>query len=155
MSREFESAIGRMVNEVAYAGAVRHLHDLGYSVSEIRDTLWQYLTETGRILLSEPRGEDTPVRYTYIKETDALGRSSFRRVSEEIEGIGADTKYVPCDFGLIAHRDPEAYEQMLGHLTDEDRIYVADIPWPRQRVWHIMDERMKRINDALNSKDIL
>lgn len=162
-----------MTVEFAGGGAVRHMADLGYNVDriresldyplsrdQIRDILWKYYVDTGRILLKEPSGDQPRTKVTYVKETGAYGRTSFRRVEEPIVGDpalpagrerGSDPKdpvsYLPCDFGIQRARDEAAFLERLSSLDPADRDYVSDLPWPRARVWHVADERMRRILD--------
>ncbi|MCR5594543.1 MAG: hypothetical protein K6G12_01730 [Lachnospiraceae bacterium] len=166
MSNEFNEALGRMTHEVASAGAIRHLAELGFSVSQIhdrldyptseekiRETLWRYYLDTGRIVLEDP-GEGEAIRRTrstFVKQTDRFGRTSYIKTGQPIEGDGLELGYVKCDLGLLKYRDPIKYKKCLESLSEGDRVYVSDINWPRQRIWHIADERMKRICQVMDS----
>ncbi len=94
-NRYFKEALGSFSRDAAYGAAIRHLTDLGLSAEEIRDSLdyplslptveklmRKRLVETGKV---PPSGleEEALVRSSeceYVKETDAFGRISFRRV---------------------------------------------------------------------------
>jgi hypothetical protein len=57
----------------------------------------------------------------------------------------AGNAYASCDFGLRLYRAPEEYENFLSPLTEEQRLYMKDILWKRQLVWHQLDQRMMGI----------
>ena len=90
MTNEFKTALQDFAFEAAAGRAIRHLCDLGLSAEEIRKELdypvgidriqkemEAYLREKQRIQDGEEEG------YTYIKEYDAFGKASFRRVKQE------------------------------------------------------------------------
>lgn len=72
---------------MASRGAIRHLADLGYSAAEIHDRLdfptpVAQIEEELRAYQAEKDASDTSgVTYEYVKETDAYGRTSLRRVA--------------------------------------------------------------------------
>ena len=105
-------------------------------------------------------------RVTYEKVQDEYGRTSFRQVVVETgvtekhgaksesgtlterEGANGETavaEYVLCDFGKRKYQDPVAFEKSLEALSPSDKDYVTGLPWPLQNVWHIKNERMRRI----------
>ena len=154
--KTFEKALSSFTQDFANGGAVRHLADEGLTVKEIRsrldypmseaavgDMVWKHFINTGIILTDEP-GTAPVENFRYIKEQDNFGRTTFRRVSEKIEL--PEEGYVECDFGLLKYRDPTAYDEMLQKLDRSDRDYISGLPWPRMKVWHIANERMKRIS---------
>ncbi len=177
MSDTFNKALQNMTVEFAGGGAVRHMADLGYNVDRIResldyplsrdrirDMLWKYYVDAGRILPEEPSGDQPHTKVTYIKETGAYGKTSFRRVEKPVtDGSAvpagrerstdqkAPVSYVPCDFGIQRARDEAAFLEHLSVLDPADRDYVLDLPWPRARVWHVADERMRRIAQTLGA----
>ncbi len=71
---------------MASRGAIRHLADLGYSAAEIHDRLdfptpVSQIEEELRAYQAEKEAADASgVTYEYIRETDAYGRTSLRRV---------------------------------------------------------------------------
>ena len=71
---------------MASRGAIRHLADLGYSAAEIHDRLdfptpVSQIEEELRAYQAEKDVADASgVTYEYIRETDAYGRTSLRRV---------------------------------------------------------------------------
>ncbi len=83
-NREFQKALSNFTHEVASAGAIRHLADLGLTAEEIakrldyptpieriRDTMEQYERE------KKSKAEGTG--YEYVREFDEYGKPSFRR----------------------------------------------------------------------------
>ncbi|SDB50786.1 hypothetical protein SAMN02910298_02586 [Pseudobutyrivibrio sp. YE44] len=159
MSREFNEALGNFITDFAGGGAVRHLADQGLTVSEIMGKLdyplpkekvaeivWQHYINTGVVCLEEPGG--TVEKVSYVKEQDSFGKTSMRRVVEKIDM--SDVKYVKVDFGKRLYQNPEGLKKSLAELSAKDCDYVLDLPWPLQEVFHIKDDRMKRICKTLN-----
>lgn len=89
--RYFKEALAGFVSEAAYAGAVRHLYDEGYSVEQIRKNLLYPVSveQIERVIDDYIRRRNSPDRdYEYIQETDRYGRKSFRRVKKPDAGRG-------------------------------------------------------------------
>ncbi|QFJ55117.1 hypothetical protein [Pseudobutyrivibrio xylanivorans] len=158
MSKEFNEALGNFITDFAGGGAVRHLADSGLSVSEIVSRLdyplpkekvasmvWEHYVNTGVICLSEPKS--TVEKISYVKEQDSFGKTSMRRVVEIIDI--SDVKYVKLDFGKRIYQNKAEFEKSLAELSARDRDYILDMPWPLTDVYHILDERMKRIKRSL------
>ncbi len=159
----FKSAITNFSQDAANGGAIRHLWNRGYSIREImgqldfpanyervQNVVWEHLLNTGVICLTKPE-HTMGQKVTYVKEYDKYGRTSFRRVVKA--GTGEDIIYIPCNFGLVVHRDRELYERMLGCLTDRQREYVTDIPWKRMKVYHKRDKKLEGILNILKDKE--
>jgi len=64
--KEFNKALSNFINDAAVGGAIRHLADLGYSISQISDSLdyplpkdkiasiiWEHFLNIGKISLKE------------------------------------------------------------------------------------------------------
>ncbi len=83
----FQKALSNFTFDMASRGAIRHLADLGYSAAEIHDRLdfptpVAQIEEELRAYQAEKDASDTSgVTYEYVKETDAYGRTSLRRVA--------------------------------------------------------------------------
>lgn len=153
-AREFNNALGNFINDAAAGGAVRHLADLGHSISEIAEELdypiskekiagymWEHFINTGKITLEEPK--ETYEKATFVKEQDAFGKVSFRRVVEKVDN--SYRKYVICDYGRELYKSSPEFLQWLNGLQEQDREYIKLMPWPLKPVYHELDERMKRI----------
>ncbi len=89
----FQNALSNFIFEAAVGGAIRHLTDLGCTVSEIMERLyiptpyervqkavWQRLLDTGVLLMEEPGNENRREKITYVRDYDRYGKPSFRRV---------------------------------------------------------------------------
>ena len=152
--KEFNKALGNFINDSAAGGAVRHLADLGYSISEIEGELnypvskekiayfmWAHYLNIGKISLEEPK--QVHEKTSFVKEQDEYGRVSFRRVVEEVDN--SDKEYVQCEFGKEIYKGTEEFKAFLEKLQPGDREYVQLMPWPLTPVYHELDERMKRI----------
>lgn len=93
----FKNALSDFTFEVASGGAIRHLADLGYTVSQITErltfptafervqkTVWRHFLDTGILRLEEPGSGEKQERFDYVREYDQYGKASFRRVSVEV-----------------------------------------------------------------------
>lgn len=154
MSNDFNKALGNFITDFAGGGAVRHLADEGYTISEIMDRLdypmskekigeivWDHFLNQGVICLKKP--SDTIEKVSYVKEQDAYGRISMRRVVEKIDAIGRD--YIKVDFGKRRYQNEEAFFESLMKLDSKDREYVLDLPWPLEPVYHLKNDKITRI----------
>lgn len=159
----FNQAINNFTMDFASGGAIRHLAKLGYTVKEIADkltypapisvikeTVWKYYLNEGIIRLEwKPLQKDGQFieNVEFVKDTDNYGRTSFRRV---VTKIPADNiQYIACDFGKELYIDENAFMRRLSPLNEKDREYILGLPWPLSTVYHIVDDRMKRIADKL------
>ena len=158
MGKEFNNTLSNFIKDFADGGAIRHLADLGYTVSEIMPQLdypipkesvakivWEHYINTGIISLEEPKASIEKI--SYIKEQNEYGKSSFRRVIEHIDT--KEIKYKKVDFGKRIYQNPQAFNESLDKLSMSDKNYVLDLPWPNSDVYHIENDRIKRILEAL------
>ena len=148
---------------------------------KIASVVWKHLIKTGVIRMEEPDGTPRE-KVSYVKEYDSFGRASFRQVREIINpdiagrmtdkgsgtsapsyvGKGSEasnqasdrkqSEYIECDFGIRKYRDKDALEISLAGLDLRDREYIRSLPWPVQKVWHLNDERMRRIQAAIRGR---
>lgn len=153
-NQEFNKALSNFINDAAAGGAVRHLADKGYGISEIGEQLdfpvskekiaifmWEHFLNTGKISLEEPR--DTYEKASFVKEQDEFGKISFRRVTETVDN--SNRKYVLCEFGKKLYRKDPEFVAWLDSLEDRDKEYILLLPWPLEVVYHELDERMIRL----------
>lgn len=79
----FREALSNFASEVAFAGAVRHLYDLGYSVEMIREHL-NYPASREQICKVieeyEEKKRNPRKDYEFVQDIDAYGRKSYRKV---------------------------------------------------------------------------
>lgn len=162
----FQNALHNFTKDVANGGAIRHLWNVGYSVSQIikqldypanfeavQNVVWEHLLSSGVISLEEPENPKEQTEVSYVKEYDKYGRTSFRRVVE-IRASKEETSYIPCDFGLMMAEDKEMYQNMLNCLDERQREYIMDIPWKRQRVYHRANQQMREIAERLEASGL-
>lgn len=148
------------MHDFASGGAIRHLADLGLTVTEIRErllfptpkdrvakTVWEHYLQTGKIRLEEPKAGEVVQKVSYVKEYGAYGRASMRQVTEEISL--PQTEYFPCDYGIRLYQNREKLIGELSGLNEREREYILDLPWPPAVVWHIADDRMSQIRKKL------
>ena len=152
--KEFNKALSNFINDAAAGGSVRHLADLGYSISQIADNLdypiprekiacymWEHFVNIGKICLEEPK--QTQDIASFVKEQDSYGRISFRRVTKTVDN--SQKQYVKCEFGKLLYKKDEKFLQTLQKLEEGDKEYIELLPWPLTPVYHELDERMNRI----------
>lgn len=162
MSEEyFKKALRDFTVDFASGGAIRAMADKGYTVSEIynkldfptsrekiKEIVWKHYTDTGVIVLEEPIPGQVKNKVTYEKVTDDYGRTSYKQV---VKSETVENEYVACDFGKMIYQDKKLFEKKLEGLSEKDREYILELPWPLQRVWHVKDERIQRILKQLGS----
>lgn len=148
----------------------------------VRRQVWERLLETDVILTEEP-GSSHREKADYVREYDKYGRASFRRVVETTEDMsathwrelkidyrnqdkfrnvltkeiaenGESASYVSCEFGLIARREPQLYQELLQELDERQREYVEGLPWEAKKVYHKLDSRMLEIVLRLSAKGL-
>jgi len=85
-NKYFQEALANFTADFAYAGAVKHLHDIGYSTEEIQKKLAYPVTQEKiqRVIDEYEASRQNPdAGYVFIQDTDRFGRKSFRRVKKE------------------------------------------------------------------------
>ncbi|MDE6903931.1 MAG: hypothetical protein K2P76_03110 [Lachnospiraceae bacterium] len=160
----FKNALKNFSQDMANGGAIRHLWNRGYSIRQIMEHLdfpanyervqnvvWEHLIARGVIRLTKPEPGEGQEQVSYVKEYDRYGRTSFRRVTQGI--LQEEMEYVPCDIGLVMHRDRALYDKILACLKERQREYAADIPWKRMRIYHKRDENIEGIMKTLKGTD--
>ncbi len=83
----FKEALSNFTSEVAYAGAVRHLYDLGYSVEEIRKNLSYPASceQIRRVIADYEEKKNNPEKdYDFVQDVDEYGRKSYRKVKKAL-----------------------------------------------------------------------
>ncbi len=155
----FNKALGNMTREMAYGGALRHMVDTGMSVKEIKNTLsypvsyeeiqravYDYMLKKGILLEEEPDEKNTSGEYCeYVLEEGPFGQKSYRKVVTG-QKERRELSYVPCDFGLMSK---EKLDSLYAVMDIKDREYLEGIPWPRKRVYHVENDRMKNIAEIM------
>lgn len=148
----------------------------------VQRQVWERLLETETVLTEEP-GSSHREKTDYVREYDKYGRASFRRVVEpsvkmsvvhwrdlekgsgEKESIrsllekkiaenGEAHSYAACEFGLLARREPQRFQELLQALDERQREYVEGLPWEAKRVYHRLDSRMLEIVLQLSVKGL-
>ena len=160
-SKEFNKALHDFAFDVAGGAAIRHLVNLGYSVSEIKQKLdfplsekqigqavWKHLVENGVICLEDPKDHIINEKVSYVTCKGEYGRTYFKRVVEKQE-IDRNIQYLKCEFGKMRYKDRAGFEAKVARLNQEDQEYINNMPWPLQTVWHRQDDRIVRILDVM------
>lgn len=88
----FKSALSDFAFDVACGAQIRHLADLGYTVSQmmgeldismpygvVQKTVTEYFCKTG-VLISKKPGSELSHKTEFVREYDSYGRPSFRQV---------------------------------------------------------------------------
>ncbi len=84
-NRYFQQALSNFTTEYAYAGAVRHLHDLGYPPEKIKEQIGYpvSLEKIQKVIEDYETAQNSPeAGYEYVEDTDSFGRKSFRKVKK-------------------------------------------------------------------------
>lgn len=134
----FQNALSNFIFEAASGGAIRHLTDLGYTVSEImgrldvptpyekvQRTVWQRLLDTGVLLLEEPGSEDGREEVTYVRDYDRYGKPSFRRVVTSVEHCGAEKGVIWRESRMDGDRDIAVFLKQKCMENGEEFSYVS------------------------------
>ncbi|MBE5902150.1 MAG: hypothetical protein E7280_09615 [Lachnospiraceae bacterium] len=164
MTKEFfNQTLSNFTHNVASGDAIRHLADKGYTVPEIagkldfptpveriRKTVWEHYQNTGVIRMEKPDAMPH-VQVHYEKVQGSYGKTSFRRVEEVVDA--EPKEYLRIEFGKEKYKDKETFQRKLEGLDTKDREYVENLPWPLQPVYHVADERMKRIMEKWKGAD--
>ncbi|MCR4956658.1 MAG: hypothetical protein K6A30_08230 [Lachnospiraceae bacterium] len=160
----FMQALHRFTTDVASAGAIRHLADLGYTVDQIKEELtyptsigciqqvvWEHYLEMGIVSMSPPKKGDIRQVVSYEKVQNSTGKQSFVKVVKE--ETCPQREYVCCEFGKEMYKDKEKFLKKISVLNSRDQEYLLGLPWPLTPTYHVKDERMSRIIDDLNSNE--
>lgn len=81
----FSEALSNFTSEFAYKKAIQHLHDIGYSVSEIAKRLDYPLSQEriAEVIGEYEREKESPKNgCTFVQDTDRFGRKSFRKIKK-------------------------------------------------------------------------
>lgn len=156
MDNYFEESLRNFTFDIVSGDAIRHLAAKGMTVSQIsenltyptdidkiRNTVWNYYLDNGIVRLDKPDSNACITQTKYVSERDRYGHVSFRKVSE-IQSKDR-IQYVACDFGKRLYNDRDNLMVILDKMEDSDREYILGLPWPLEIVYHVRNDRMKRI----------
>ncbi len=110
----------------------------------VQKTVWEQLLGNGTILRQKPTGSETLRRAEFIREYNAFGKASFRRVLKEETVSGTPQEYVPCRFGEYTLQELQVLLKKAG-VADKDAAYVLGLPWEKGTLYHKKDDRICRI----------
>lgn len=82
----FIKALKNFVSDVAYVQSVRHLYDRGLTVEEIKERCGYPVSiqKIEKVIEDYEKEKNSPQsEYTFVQETNAYGRKSFRMVKKE------------------------------------------------------------------------
>lgn len=158
----FGRALSDFTFDAACGSAIRHLAGLGYTAKEVhgrlsfpvsyervRQAYTKYLLDEGILLRLRPGECRERKTYTYVQEEGKYGKKSFRRVEKEQEPDGNEAPvYIACDFGRL---QAEGGFAALG-LSAKQREYLEGICWEKKIMYHLMNERMRAIAEALGTE---
>lgn len=157
---QFKLSLSNFITDAAAGGAVRHLADLGFSPEEITEKLdypvpkdtvakimWKHFIDTGIICEKVPDIKDGIEKVTYVKETGKYGRSYLRRVACKVD-LPSQT-YIKCEFGKLIYKNSDEFKKAIAILDKKDKDYLLSMPWPLTPVYHMENDRIKRITKSL------
>lgn len=81
----FQAALHKMTSEFAYADAIIHLHKRGLTPEQIEKQLLYPVSirNIEKVIADYEKNLRTEGCYEYVRDTDAYGRTSFRRVRRD------------------------------------------------------------------------
>lgn len=134
----FQSALSNFIFEAASGGAIRHLTDLGYTVSEIvkrldvptpyekvQKAVWRQLLDTGVLLLEEPGSEPRREKVAYVRDYDRYGKPSFRRVVTPVDHSVAEKGVIWRESCFDVNRDIAVFLKQKCMENGEESSYVS------------------------------
>ena len=161
-NKYFNKALTDFTIDFASGEAIRNLADKGYTISEIykkldfptpmgtiKEIVWKHFLNKGIISLTDPVLGEKKEQVTYEKVQDNYGRVSFKQVV--IEDESEPGEYIACNFGRMFYKDKKGFTEALEVLSESDRNYILELPWPLETVWHVKNERMSGIESKLPS----
>lgn len=82
----FQAALHKMASEFAYADAIVHLYKKGLSPEQIEKQLLYPVSirNIEKVIADYEKNLQTESSYEYVRDTDAYGRTSFRRVRKDL-----------------------------------------------------------------------
>ena len=114
-----------------------------------------------RLTKPEEGGKGKTRKVRYVQEQGPYGRTSLRQVVEEIDAPAYS--YTEVNFGYRLYADREGFLRKLQQLEEDDRDYILDLPWPDRdyildlpwpltKVWHVENDRVRRIREHLTTE---
>lgn len=160
-------AIQHLTNQGYTVKQIIEKLDFPAPYEKVQEAVWKQLLNNSCLLLEEPGSGAGQERAEYVMEKDSFGRWSFRKVvikadkakqihwkevifsrqingkladylSKKIIANGEEASYVSCNFGMKTNRLPDV-------LDEQQKDYISGLPWPKQKVYHKLDIRMREI----------
>lgn len=157
--RYFEEALSDFVFDVAAGGAIRHLADSGYSVSQIMERLtyptprprvekavYRYMRESG-ILCADLSAE--PERIYRLNLCGVKDKKAIEKMIEGIDRWGVENSYLECPFGNWIRNDNECFSHILSCLNVREQAYLKETAWEKDIMYHRLNDRMREITGKL------
>ena len=110
----------------------------------VQKTVWERLLENGTILRDAPSGSEMVEKTEFVREYNAYGKASFRRVVKSEEISHDPEEYIPCSFGDETPEELKRRLQKAG-VEEKDAEYVLGLPWEKGILYHKKTERILRI----------
>lgn len=176
-------AIRHLADSGCTAKQIMEKLDYPISGDRVRKALYKHLCDTGVILEKSPEEGFPETKPEYVLEYNSYGKPSYRRRStteagESMTGSGSagtewkeivyrpvtglsavltgycdkereELTYISCDFGIPG----SAAAKGISLLNGRQQEYLEGILWPRYRVYHRLDHRMKEILCSLYDQD--
>ena len=147
----FKSALSDFVYDVASAGAIRHLADLGYTARQImknltyptpyervQKTVWKHLTDSGVVLTKEPGSGRQSSDGGYTAAHDKYGRAGF-----QLEPVGwKELHYSEDKCGSL-----EVYLKKQCDVNGDDAYISCDFGMHDVRASAEYEEAMRILNE--------
>ncbi len=174
-------AIEHLANLGYMPSQIHKMLDFPTPMECVQENYWKYCIKNKIIIEDVSEFSGKLEKTHFVTEYDEYGHKSFRKVAES-GGVGGGTEpenfktvdyvpqihgrlldflkdygcigsaYVSCDYGARRYRDAEKFKEFLLPLTEEQRIYIEEMPWKLNTVWHVIDTRMAGILCTLYEK---
>ena len=160
----FNRALSDFTHDVASGGAIRHLCDRGYTVSQImklldyptprervESTFSRHLKEKGILMDELPEEAEILLESTAVDKNHAGTSTAIDRL---VDARNESPLYLECRFGMLKSRDRSTYDRILVSLDSDDADYIEGIRWTVRPMFHRLNERMRSIAKRLMMSDL-
>ncbi|MCR5799846.1 MAG: hypothetical protein K6G69_07215 [Lachnospiraceae bacterium] len=173
----FNETLHNFISDAAYGAQIKHLYELGYSASlikarldypvsldAVKEYLWKYLLDSGRVVYHESDIRPVSDDSSYTIEYDSYGRKTFlkKHAAAKLPITYSETKNAgsvqvlsdssECLYARVDGMKNEAvmsFASFKSILNDKEIDYLSSFTWPDKPVFIILNENIAAILDKL------
>jgi len=173
----FNETLHNFISDAAYGAQIKHLYELGYSASlikarldypvsldAVKEYLWKYLLDSGRVVYHESDIRPVNDASSYTIEYDRYGRKTFLKkpaaakpdiTYSEIKNAGSLQDLSgssECLYACVDSIKSEAVMSFASYksvLNDKEIDYLNSFTWPDKPVFIMLNENLAAILDKL------